>query len=231
MEQKKYCAAVDLSGVEASFAVAENGSETPCFAKNRPMRGRTAALLLEWVLDCLKESNIELDQIKKWTVGSGPGSFTGLRMAASLVGGLIFDKAEVKARSLPTALGLAAGLAPAAGEKVAVLFDGRNHELLLFGVAVESNGQLVADGATEVVNVDNARELCGKYDRLAAFGYDRTAIEGVLYPDLFNRVELIEHLPIEKMLNIESDNWNNDLTELVYIRQAVFVKPMEIKTV
>ncbi len=231
MEQKKYCAAIDLSGVEASFAVVETGSDTPCFAKCRPMRGRTAALLLEWVLDCLKETNIELDQIEKWTVGSGPGSFTGLRMAASLVGGLIFDKSEVKARSLPTALGLAAGVAPADGKKVGVLFDGRNNELLLFGVAADADGQFAADGVTEVVNVDNAGELCGQYDHLAAFEYDRSALEGVLYADLFKRVEFIEHLPIEKMLSIESDNWNNDLTELVYIRQAVFAKPMEIKTV
>ena len=229
MEQNTYHAVIDLSGAEAAFVVNTGTGTAPLLLEYKTMHGRSAALLLEWMQECLAQHQLKPGHISRWTVGSGPGSFTGLRIAASLVGGLIFNKDNVKARSLPSALGLAAGINPAAGEKTALLFDGRNSEMLLFGT-VNEGGQLKADGVTEVLDAGSAAGFCAGYDRLAAQEHDRQALEKLMDKDLFSRVEFIERLPVEKMLDIPSDNWDNDLTALVYIRQAVFVKPLATKT-
>jgi len=222
MNTVNYDAALDLSGTEASFAVAANGQ--PVLTASQPMRGRSAAALLTWMQSLLQQKQLELNQITRWTVGSGPGSFSGLRMAAALVQGLTFGREnEVKTRCLPTALGLAAEVPAADGRKIACLFDGRNNELLLFGV-IRKGGQLEPDGVTCVIDRNNASEVLAGYDFLASFERDRQAVTTLL-PDAASRVVWVAHLPVAAMLQLESDNWNNDLTSLVYIRQAVFVKP------
>lgn len=217
-------AVLDCSGADAAFAAAETGDATPLFVEYRPLHGRTAATLLEWILDVLRQHNLELDRITRWTVGSGPGSFTGLRMAAALIEGLTFARDKIRSRSLPTALGMAAAVTAADRLKVACLFDGRNKELLLFGVDAGPD-QIIPSGDTAVVNAANAAAQLAGYDRLVAFVRDRNAVSAILPPDATAGVYYLEHPPVSAMLQIESDTWNNDLTGLVYIRQAVFTQP------
>ncbi len=225
-DTQKFHAALDLSGAEAALAVMPDGAAVPVLVAHREMRGRGAALLLEWIKECLAAQNIDLSRITRWTVGSGPGSFTGLRMAAALVGGLVFGQEDMVARTMPTAFGLAADCSASPGDGIATLFDGRNHELLLFGVRKTVEG-LESDGVSRVIDAASAAETLGRYPHMAAFVHDRTAILKVLPPEMHGRICFIEHLPVDKMLSLPSDNWNNDLTELVYIRQAVFTQPVD----
>lgn len=225
MSQTQFRAALDLSGAEAAFSVAPPDAP-PLFSVHKPMRGRSAALLVEWLREMLRPHAIELGQINEWTVGSGPGSFTGLRLASALVGGLIYGKENVRARALPTALALAAGLSPVPGTRAGVLFDGRNNELLLYGAVADEAGNLCPDGTSGVIDAANAAASCANFDRLTAFACDQAAIDRILGNVSAPEVEYQEHLPVERMFDIVSDNWNNDLTGLVYIRQAVFTKPI-----
>ncbi|MDD3117941.1 MAG: hypothetical protein PHQ27_02060 [Victivallales bacterium] len=224
MNQCQYHAALDLSGAEAALAVMPIDETTVCFSAFRAMRGRGAALLLEWIENCLREHQLDLTAVTRWTVGSGPGSFTGLRLAAALVGGLIFGHHECVARTLPTAFALAAGSRAAAGESVAALFDGRNRELLLFGMRRTGTG-VEADGCSIVVDAVTAPAALSGYQHLTAAEANRDAITQLLSPELTARVEFFPHLPVATLLTLPSDNWNNDLTELVYVRQAVFTQP------
>jgi tRNA threonylcarbamoyladenosine biosynthesis protein TsaB len=56
---------------------------------------RHAAGVLPLIADALQEAGIALDQVSELAVSDGPGSFTGLRVGASVV------KALVQARGLP----------------------------------------------------------------------------------------------------------------------------------
>ncbi|HYC50774.1 MAG TPA: tRNA (adenosine(37)-N6)-threonylcarbamoyltransferase complex dimerization subunit type 1 TsaB [Gemmatimonadaceae bacterium] len=53
-----------------------------------PMRGRDAELLMPAVLQALANAGITLGQLDRVVCGSGPGSFTSLRIAASIAKGV-----------------------------------------------------------------------------------------------------------------------------------------------
>lgn len=86
----RYAAAIDLSGRSAGFALMKD-QELLC-AASRPMRGRDSAELADFVAQQLAANGVELAEVSDWTVGSGPGSFTGLRLAAALAAGWTFGK-------------------------------------------------------------------------------------------------------------------------------------------
>ena len=76
-------AAVDLSGKSAGFALCRNGEVLR--NSTRPMKGRDSAEFAPWVEAELAAAGCKLEDVTHWTVGSGPGRFTGLRLAAAAV--------------------------------------------------------------------------------------------------------------------------------------------------
>ncbi|MCF6176062.1 MAG: tRNA (adenosine(37)-N6)-threonylcarbamoyltransferase complex dimerization subunit type 1 TsaB [Victivallaceae bacterium] len=218
-----YSAALDLSGDEAGLAVAEQISGKIIIEQFRPMTGRSSAVLASWIIDLLGKVNLKLADITEWTVGSGPGSFTGMRLAAALVEGFIMGHA-VKSRCVPSAIALAAYSSP--GEITAVIFDGRNRELLLFAVEHDATGQLQKYGTEIVFNAENAAEVFqqGQYKNITALQKDATALGKIIPQNILDKVNYQGHIPVVELLSSQSSNWNNDLTDLCYIRPAVFTQ-------
>jgi tRNA threonylcarbamoyl adenosine modification protein YeaZ len=218
-----YSAALDLSGDEAGLAVAEQISGKIIIEQFRPMTGRSSAVLASWIIDLLDRGNLKLADITEWTVGSGPGSFTGMRLAAALVEGFIMGHA-VKSRCVPSAIALATYTMP--GEKTAVIFDGRNRELLLFGVERDSSGQLKRYGEEIAFNHENATKILAtsKYNNITALSKDSPALKKILPEKILTEVNYQGHIPVVELLRSQSSNWNNDLTDLCYIRPAVFTQ-------
>ena len=101
-----YSAALDLSGDEAALAIAEKNSSNIIIEQFRPMTGRNSAILVPWVIDLLNNVKLTLADIDEWTVGSGPGSFTGMRLVAAMIEGIVLGHNK-KSRCVPTAMALA----------------------------------------------------------------------------------------------------------------------------
>ena len=174
----RYAAAIDLSGRSAGFALMKD-QELLC-AASRPMRGRDSAELADFVAQQLAANGVELAEVSDWTVGSGPGSFTGLRLAAALAAGWTFGKEGVRTRCVPTAVALAARLETANGDRIGCLFDGRNRELIYFEVE-NFGGELVPTGESRVLNKEQAAEFFRDLIRLrngAVRDADRLHAEG-----------------------------------------------------
>ena len=67
------------------------------------------------IVDSLMESGAVRPDDCVMEVGSGPGSFTGMRLAAALVAGWTFEREGVETRCVPTAVALASRITSAPG--------------------------------------------------------------------------------------------------------------------
>ena len=81
--------ALDLSGNLAAFALMDDAGQL-LIDESRPMRGREAASLASFLTGLLAEKELTVRDVTHWSVGSGPGSFTGMRLASALVKGWVF---------------------------------------------------------------------------------------------------------------------------------------------
>ena len=126
------------------------------------MRARDASCLPEFIASELTGWNLKLEDVERWTVGSGPGSFPFLRVVAGLAAGWHVGHDRIQFRCVPGALALAASLKPSEGETVGALYDGRNHELLYFGVR-RTGGELTPTGETAVLNAERAERFFSEH--------------------------------------------------------------------
>ncbi|MBR2642456.1 MAG: hypothetical protein IKD46_04940 [Lentisphaeria bacterium] len=210
--------ALDLSGSLAAFAVMDDAGQI-LIDESRPMRGREAASLAVFLTDLLAGKGLTVRDVTHWTVGSGPGSFTGMRLASALVKGWVFGCPEIKVRCVPSAL-IAASAADA--ETVAVLQDGRNQEMLVFGLK-KQNGTYVPDGFTAVWNKEQAAEEMPRqhYSQWAVFAADKMAVERLLPEDSAVVLQISQTCSAVPLLRAAMP-FDGDLDKLVYIRPAVF---------
>jgi len=139
------------------------GRETPLATSRREVRHRHGSHLLEQIDEVLAEAGLTLTEVEGLAVGTGPGSFTGLRV------GLATVKTMAYARGLPLAgvtssdaLRAAAGAADA----VVVLPAGaRDHYLSRVGtdpLLVAPGGLTAAVEGDAVIAVDMDAELLGE---------------------------------------------------------------------
>jgi tRNA threonylcarbamoyladenosine biosynthesis protein TsaB len=143
------------------------GEASPAGSSCRQVQHRHASHLLEQIDEALAAADATLGQVGGVAVGTGPGSFSGLRV------GLATAKTIAYARSLPLvavrssdALRLAAVAAGAAGDAAVVLPAGaRDHYLALAGadpVLVAPGGLMEAIGERAVIAVDVEPGLVGR---------------------------------------------------------------------
>lgn len=207
--------AIDLSGKCAALALLDEEGNV-LLDETVPMRGHESAGLAGWVISRLAGRNLAPETVRRWTVGSGPGSFTGMRLAASLVAGWHYVHPEIACRTVPSAVSLAAAVNAQPGEKIGALFDGRNREFLVFGL----DGVTPA-GYDTVADAGRAAQAVAPFDRLVALEDDFEAIAKLLPDNFLSRVERIGRFSARPLVE-SALPFDNDLTRLVYIRPAVF---------
>ena len=113
------------------------------------------------------------------------------------------------------------------GDRVLVLYDGRKHELLGFGL--KRDGCFwIPDGWQGVLETpDKLAGLRGSYDTFTASPHD---IEAVRLFDPSLPVVLSPHVNAAMLANIPPGVCDMPPTELIYLRPAVFVDPKPIRT-
>ena len=213
-----YDAVLDSAAGTAHLAVFDAGSLR--FSAAAPMHGREAAKLPVWVEAELERHEMKLEEISRWTVGAGPGSFTGLRLAAALVSGWCFGRKNA-CRAVPGVLGLARAAHVADRETLYCLYDGRNRELICCAVEC-SGGHLALKGEPEILNAEAMRNFVSVHPgaRFAAFSADIPAIRKL--------APALEAIPVEApdlaALELSCAPFDDDVTRLVYIRPAFYTE-------
>ncbi len=220
---KRYAVALDLSGRSAGFALMYGRELLRVSA--RSMRGRDSAGLADFISAELASGGIVVSEISDWTVGAGPGSFTGMRLVAALVSGLTWGRKDKRARCVPSAIALAACLKTAPGDRIGCLFNGYNHEIIYFGIE-NLVGELVPTGEAQVLDQEQSKEFfktCPD-QYFCALTDEIPAIELLLNGRL--KIQTVDNLDISALVTCSYRKFDNNLTDLVYIRPAVYTAPI-----
>ena len=218
-------AAIDMSGIAAAFALAREDGSVICRTR-KPMRQREAAGLAGFLTESLACAGYELPDIAEWTVGAGPGSFTGMRLAAALVAGLSRRRDGVKVRCVPTAVAIADTLEIPSGTLETVLFDGRNHEIIAYELK-RGNGGSVPLGTSAVLNQEQAADYFAAHSE-AVFITQRHELDAVLRLVPENvELKVVEEFDPAALIFADCQKFDNVFSRLEYIRPAVFPKKAE----
>lgn len=215
-------AGFDYSWQEAAFALADENGRI-LLEEYREFPPRNASGLPGWLEEVLAKQNLKLEDIGEWSVGTGPGSFTGLRVAASLVMGLCFGR-NVRKRGMSTAGAMADSLElPPGMDRALVLFDGHRDELLSFGLE-RRNGYFVPSGFHQVLNA-KALNTLADYDGLIALEKDAARVREIAGNAVEGKLRTVAHVQASKLIFNMPEDFSGPLTDPVYLRPAVFVEP------
>jgi tRNA threonylcarbamoyladenosine biosynthesis protein TsaB len=114
--------AIDTSTDFCSIAASRGGT---VFSRHEPAGQRQAEMILGMVDAVLAEAGLQIGQIEGVAYGAGPGSFTGLRIAAGVTQGLAFAR-RVGVVGVGTLLAIAE---EAAGERIVSCLDAHMGEV------------------------------------------------------------------------------------------------------
>jgi tRNA threonylcarbamoyladenosine biosynthesis protein TsaB len=118
------------------------------------MRGVDEERLLPAIDDALRDAGVAVAEVRRVVCGAGPGSFTSLRIAASIAKGVAQGRGVPLFAVSSLALIVAGGIAPpAAGEYLAAL-DALRGESYVARCVVDDRGLVVRIGETRLVPTD-----------------------------------------------------------------------------
>ena len=197
------------------LAVMEN--ETLVIDTFVPMKAREASGLPGFVEKELAAKNLKISDVNYWTTGAGPGGFTALRMTAALVAAWALEHDEIKFRCVPGAFAIVDGMEGNEGDLADCLFDGRNHEVLLYGL-VFKNGRWESRNFNAVLNADSFKEYSSKNRvRFVADAKEYEAISAITGTQELT----LRNSCCAGLIRTDSVPYDNNADNLVYIREAV----------
>lgn len=149
--------ALDASTYRGTVAVLR-GDEVVA-AREVAMRGETEERLMPAVAEALREAGADVAMLDRVVCGNGPGSFTSLRIAASIAKGIASVRG-IPLHAVSSLLLAAAGASPAlpAGRYL-VLMDAMRGERFALEVVVDAEGRVGAAGACARIGEADARRL------------------------------------------------------------------------
>ncbi len=218
MDKKELELALDFSGPYVNLAVYD-GNEV--ITASKLMQRREAAAMTDFISDVMEEEGLNLADVKRFTVGSGPGSFTGMRIAAAWVSGYTFGKAGIISRCIPGAFAIAQSAKLGKNENAAIIFDGRNREVILFEV-IRNDGDF-SIGREAILNKEQSESYFkeNNFDRYFVLQYDVNAVKLIINDEIFSRLEEVVEVEAKNLLAESLGEFDCDLTKLHYIRPSV----------
>ncbi len=157
--------AIETSTNICSVSFQNNKGEI--FEKRTERKGSHSELLFIFIRELMEEHNFKMEDLDTVLVSSGPGSYTGLRIAASAVKGMFFG-IEVSIFAGNTL----AGFAQAAEEGTvhAVINARRKH---LYHQQFTKGEQLIAETESRILELNTINECLEQGDQIIGTGINR----------------------------------------------------------
>lgn len=221
-------AAVDTSNGIAFSVANDNGEKV--FSAFLAGARKTLVSLPDFVSSQLSEHNLSLNDIEKWVVGIGPGSFTGIRVGIAFAKGaaLPFGKPFTGVATSFSLASQALKENPAV-KTISVFYDGRKSELLCHNF-VNNDGKLETVGEPSVVTADSIPES----DLYVSMHKD--AVEKILNDEQKSKTVYYDELDAYYLIK-SADKYGETLKEMIetcepiYVRPAVFTQPKSVRIV
>jgi tRNA threonylcarbamoyladenosine biosynthesis protein TsaB len=197
-------------------------------------------LLLPMLDEVLKQADCELSDIDVLAFGCGPGAFTGVRIATSVIQALSYAS-NCKVISVSSLAALAQGVMRTEGyTECVVASDARMNEVYL-GSYQHSNGYMLLQGEEKLLNPEllgnEISEFCQKNSNWTAIGSGWQEYEAIIAPQISNYqsikkvTECLPHAQDIAMLAVDKLNKNqfgDAQTALpVYLRNDVAKKSVK----
>jgi len=225
-------AALDTS---LGFALAVRRDGESLLDAGIPAMGRESdRILLPWLTEQFALVGLKGRDVERWTLGTGPGSFAGLRCGIALVKGIALVSGA-RLRGVPTSVAIAAALADKAATTVGVLHDGRCGQVLLARVVREAAGWRLTENPAPL----DPDELQASVNACDAYVTLQAAALPPLPETVAKRLSAAEAVSAARLLEASEALYPwpeaGDMAaaersvEPLYVRQAVFVKPAELR--
>ncbi len=227
------CSAALDTSCNASLAV-KRGTEI-LVRETLTCSGRDSdRLLVPWLLSSLAAEGLALADIDAWTVGIGPGSYSGIRAGISLVRG-IARGTNAHCRGVPSSRALARQVRSefAEGARLAVLHDGRRKQLIVSLYQVQRK-VLRSTGPPKLMSQEEVCERASQWQAVIT-PHERELSD--ILETLRNRTRIFttEHVDAAELLPAggagpsEPTAADAGLTP-IYVRPAVFTNPGNLRT-
>lgn len=143
------------------------------FEKRTERKGSHSELLFLFIREMMEEHGFQIKDLDAVLVSTGPGSYTGLRIAASAVKGMLFGL------DVPVYAGnTLAGFAQVAGTgKVHAVINARRKHL--YHQSFEKNGEVKAVSESRILELEQIKKLLHIGDIIIGTGIDRLGEEQV----------------------------------------------------
>ncbi len=198
------------------------GDGASCLLKSsRDFSTRESSSIMEWILAMLAEKSIELGDVRRWTLGTGPGGFTALRILSSTVSSLTFMREGVQCRGVPSACAMASKILKDASDgSAAVLFPAQKNSIFYQMVSKQSGKIIPGESGTSSA-LESLPSSASAGTFLTALEKNREMISGI--PGTSNLQPcFLTGYPAEELLWLEGPAWDRKtLRDLIYSRPAV----------
>ncbi|HRR05914.1 MAG TPA: hypothetical protein P5105_01415 [Victivallales bacterium] len=164
--------------------------------------------LLSWISNVIKENRIEINDISEWTIGSGPGAFSQIRMLSVEIQGLTFGR-NTSCRGIPSGMAFAS-IIPEKKCRYSVIYQYMKNLPIISNFKKDnfncSLTDIFAGRNFENYNFDDSDIIfvCGDYD-------NKFLIE--------KKIKIVRNFPISGLLMLNPTFWEREsLKELIYVR-------------
>ncbi|HZK78155.1 MAG TPA: tRNA (adenosine(37)-N6)-threonylcarbamoyltransferase complex dimerization subunit type 1 TsaB [Gemmatimonadaceae bacterium] len=160
---KKYSLALDGSTYAGTVAVISGHGVVAARSlpdSGIPARGQRGEEFMPMVVECLAETGIAVSDVERVICGAGPGSFTSLRIAASIAKGIAAG-VGCPLFAVSSLLLIPTGSGADRGRYLAVLPAMRGESFVL-ETAVDESGSVSTDGVVRLIPTSNVEEVAAQ---------------------------------------------------------------------
>lgn len=164
---KKYSLAVDGSTYAGTVAVLSGRdviAERSLPDNGIPARGQRGEDFMPMVVECMAEAGVTVGDLERVVCGAGPGSFTSLRIAASIAKGIAAG-ADIPLFAVSSLLLIPAGSDVGPGNYLAILPAMRGESYVVAADALD-DGNILTDGIVTLVPAADVERIARESGRL-----------------------------------------------------------------